>query len=207
MRKKVVFYILSLVIGCSISHANLLMKITADNDVLILGGSDEESKTTVRVWGLAEEAVGTNGLYDWGLSAVVDVTGIVQANSALILEPDPVDTSGPGSTLNIGATGNVDASAAIQWDAGESDAGVGVYAELFNFEIEAIGLGDVQYSLKNVIGDLYDWDTSQFTIAYDDPNPTVNPESVGLISVVPEPATILILSGFGVMGLLHRKRS
>jgi hypothetical protein len=182
---------------CSVSHADLLVKITADDAVLTVGQT-----TTLRVYGLAEEAVAGNGLYDWGVSAVVDTDGIVQAHSGVFLEPSPLDAGNSGYTANLGASGNMDASALIAGTATGSNAGVG-YSELFNFQIEAIGLGVVQYSLSNILGDLFD-----FSVMYDDENYNVQDSSDGIanvINVVPEPATLLML-GLGTLMASRRKK-
>lgn len=200
MKKKTLFCILSVSLLCSLSHANLVMKITADDTVLTVGQT-----TTLRVYGLAEEAVAGNGLYDWGVSAVVDVSGVVQANNIYnVIEPSPVDSGSIIMSRNLGSSGNIDASAAIQFTASASEAGVGGYSELFNIEIEAIGYGDVQYSLSNILGDLFDlvtmYDTGSGNVTIDEAN------SVGQISVVPEPTSLLILSGLSAMGYFSRKR-
>ena len=152
MMKKSVFYILSVIIVCSVSHADFVMSITADDTALDVGDS-----TTLHVWGIADEAVVDNGLYDWSVSAVVDATGVVQVTSASALEPFPVDPGSFITTLNGGGAtlGTIDAAAAIQFTATESNAGVAL-TELFNFDVEAVAVGNVQYSLMNIIGDLFD---------------------------------------------------
>lgn len=198
MKNNAIVYLLSLIVVCSVCRADLIMKIVADDTTLAVGQT-----TTLRVYGWAEEAAADNGLYDWGVSALVDSTGIVQANSAVILEPTPLDAGNSGYSLNLGATGNIDASGLIQGSAPVSNAGVG-YSELFNFQIEGIGLGSVQYSLANILGDLFDfsamYDSGSGNVTFDAAN------SLGQISVVPEPASLLILSGLSVLSVLRRKK-
>ena len=197
MKKKSLFCVLSLLIVCSVSHADLIMSIVADDTALAVGES-----TTLHVWGIADEAVVDNGLYDWSVSAVVDATGVVQVTSASALQPIPID---PGSVIisqNVGGLGNVDASAAIQFAATESNAGVAL-TELFNFDVEAVAVGDVQYSLTNIIGDLFD-----FTVNYDAGSENVQFSGPGpFISVVavPEPATLILL-GLGSLVACRRKK-
>ncbi len=198
MKKKALFCILSVFLLCSLSNANLIVRITADDTDLTIG-----QPTTLRVYGYAEEAVADNGLYDWSVSAVVDVDGIVQVNGAVILEPTPLDVGNSGYSMNLGSNGNIDASGLISGAVSVSNAGVG-YSELFNFQIQAIAPGAVQYSLTNILGDLNDfsvmYDASFGNVVFDEVN------SVGQISVLPEPTSILILSGLTAMGYFRRKR-
>ena len=205
MMKKNIFCIFSLLAVCSFSHANLILKITADGTELAVG-----DKTTLHVFGLLEGAASGEGLYDWSVLAGVDNSGIVQASSAVLLQPDPVDSGISGSTPD--SLGNLDASAAIQNSATGSDAGVG-YTELFNFEIEGISVGQVQYSLTSIFGTVYDFssgeplDPDNYTF-YDDTEGNVQfnaADSVGMIDVVPEPATLLML-GLGSIVAFRRKK-
>lgn len=194
-----VFCIAVSVFSFSTSRADLIMKITADDTLLAVGDT-----TTLRVFGWAEEATGTNGLYDWSVSAFVDMAGIVKVNSATVLQPVPVDTGSVIVSKNFGGLGNVDAAAAIQFSAMGSTAGIG-YTELFNFQIEAVTEGDVQYALRNIVGDLFDFsvmydDRVYFNVEFDEQN------SAGAIRVVPEPSSMLLLSGLSAAGLLRRKR-
>ena len=196
MKKKSFLCVLSLLIVCSVSHADLIMSIVADDTALSVGDS-----TTLHVWGIADEAVVDNGLYDWSVSAVVDATGVVQVTSASALQPIPID---PGSVIisqNVGGFGNVDASAAIQFTATESNAGVAL-TELFNFDVEAVAVGDVQYSLTNIIGDLFDgtpYDDGLGNVQFAGPGPFIS------VVAVPEPATMILL-GLGSLVACRRKK-
>ena len=205
MRKIAFLCVLSVVVVCSISHANLLMKVVAEETSLTVGES-----TTLHVYAWDEELVPDEGLKNWQCDVLASGGGTVSVLSYNLTGPAPVDLvfSFP-PVLNSPGNGSVDnINALIQSAYTTSDAGVGVdsdpanaanYTELFNFTVQASAVGTIDYSLVNLFAATFG------TLTYNDSNVTLY--SADTLNVVPEPTTLLILSGFSVMGLLRRKRA
>jgi hypothetical protein len=188
----------------------LVFKITSDQTNLTVGQT-----TTVHVWGWADDplAIGTNGLVDWGLSLVVNTGGIVEITKDLntngditILAPAPLSTYAPNwaySSVNSGKSGQVSGVNALRNPDTESTTGVGGYTELFNFKVEAIGEGVVTYGMTNMLGDLVDYtpyDSGSGTAVFN------TAASSNILTVVPEPSSLVILSGLWVAGFLTRRK-
>ncbi len=192
------------------SSAALVFKITADQTNLTVGDT-----TILHVWGWADDAkaLGTNGLVDWQLNLIVDTGGIVEITKDIntngditILAPTPLSTISPNwsySSVNSGKSGQVSSVNALRNPDTSSTTGVGGYTELFNFKVEALGEGIVTYGMTSMLGDLVD-----FT-AYSSGNGTAVFNTAGsdnVLTVVPEPATLVLLVGFGVAGILTRRK-
>ena len=210
-KSKMLFCMMVVVCVCTSSNAALIFKITSDQTVLTVNQT-----TTIRVWGWADDpaATGTNGLVDWDLSMIVDNSGIVEITKdgnvngdITILAPSPFSTLVPNwnySSVNTGKTGQVSGVNALRNPDDSSTTGIGTYSELFRFNIKAIGEGNVVYGMTNMIGDLADFET-----AFDSSNGTAvfnSSESSNVLTVVPEPATLTLLSGFGILGFLTRRK-
>jgi hypothetical protein len=193
------------------SNAALVFKITSDQTLLTIGQT-----TTMHVWGWADDsaATGTNGLVDWELSLIVNNGGVVEITKdgnvkgdITILAPSPFSTITPNwnqASVNATRTGQVSGVNALRNPDDVSSTGIGDYSELFRFNIKAVGEGMVTYGMSNMLGDLVDFET-----AFDsgDGSAVFNAaESSNILTVVPEPTTLVILSGFGIAGFLSRRK-
>jgi hypothetical protein len=207
MKKSIVMLCLVALLCLSASSdAALVFKITSDQSQLTVGQT-----TTMHVWGWANDsaATGNNGLVDWELSLTVNNGGIVEItknNNAkgdiTILTPSPFSTITPNwnhASVNASKTGQVAGINALRNPDTSSTTGVGAYAELFRFNIKAIGQGVVSYTVANgAFGDLVDG--TPLDMSFD------SGSSSNILTVVPEPATLIILSGFGIAGVLTRRK-
>jgi hypothetical protein len=212
MKKNTVMLCLAVLVCLSASSgAALVFKITSDNSTLAVNQT-----TTMHVWGWANDpkAIGTNGLADWALNMVVNNGGIVEITKDVntngditILAPSPLSTLSPNwnySSVNAVKTGQVSNVNALRNPDNASTTGIGTYTELFQFNIKAISEGNVIYSMTNMIGDLADFKT-----AFDSGDGSAIFDAAGssnILTVVPEPTTLVILSGFGIAGLLTRRK-
>jgi hypothetical protein len=202
----VVFCVIAAVCLSASSRAALVFKIISDQTSLAVGQT-----TTVHVWGWANDpaATGTNGLVDWQLSMVVNNGGIVEitknSNSngdITILAPSPLSTLSPNwaySSVNAVKTGQVSNVNALRNPDNTSTTGIGTYTELFQFNIKAIGQGVVTYDIANgAFGDLVD--ATPLDMSFNSGG------SSNILTVVPEPATLVLLAGFGIAGFLTRRK-
>ncbi len=207
MKKKTLFCILSVVCLCSLSHANLTIKIVAEETSLMDGDS-----TTLHVYGWDDALSAGEGLKSWQCDVLASSSdgGGVSVLSYELMGPAPVDlTFSFPPTLDSPDSGSIDnINALIQSTETASDAGVGVdsdpanaanYTELFNFTVQAsTSSGTVEYSLENLVAATFG------TLTYTDANVTLY--SADALNMVPEPSSLLILSGLSALGYFRRKR-
>jgi hypothetical protein len=212
MKKSIVMLCIGVVVCLSVSsEAALIFKVTSDRTALLVGET-----TTIHVWGWADDpaATGTNGLADWALDMVVDNSGIVEITKGMnvngditILAPSPLSTLSPNwnyASVNLSKTGQVVGVNALRNPDNESTTGIGTYTELFQFNIKAVTVGSVVYGMSNMLGDLADFETA---FDFSDDSAVFNAaESSNVLTVVPEPATLVMLSGFGIAGFLTRRK-
>ena len=217
MMKNSWMFVLAVLFLCSLSHANFVLKLVTDDPTTLTVGDT----ATLEVWGWVDHvaATGTNGLADWQISVVTDVSGVIRINQVNApLQPDPVDQLNSDVwDINAGTTGSFAAWAFIMEVPGTpvvSSAGIGTgdgditnaanYTKLITFQIEAIGIGTAEYSFSKMIGDLVNFDT-QFRI--ENGNAEFYTEgSDNVITVVPEPATMILL-GLGSLITMRKRRA
>ncbi len=210
MMKNLVLAVLVCIL-CSVSPAALNFQMTCDTPTIAVGQEttiivsahyydDVEDKELDAGFGLVEWQ------FDMWLDAVDD--GILEVVSTSVFEEsvytnafvDPVGTDTPTS-------GSVDAFGAFQLGSVDpvSNLGVGGYTPIAAITVRGIAEGSVSYNFgsrttpENFYGRLRGV-SSETVAAFDTLNSVVD------YTVVPEPTSMLIFSGLGVMAYLRRKR-
>jgi hypothetical protein len=228
--KLICFATLVLLSFNAVSSAGLSFKMTSEQGDLgdSITGLVIGEKVNVHVFAWVDDvrAEPDNGLDTWQMDMDVDNTGVIQitktgdvANINLIA-PDP-DTYWSGwddDSVNnegspyFGATGEVREVTVIQNTPGTpSYTGVGGYSEIFSFQIEAIGLGTATYTLKKnfpeglflgiLVNDIeFDYDINPDSVYFDAAG------SEHVFTVVPEPASLLIMAFMAGLALRSRKK-
>ncbi len=201
MMKKSLFCVLSLVFVCSVSHADLLFKVEAPTTELLLG-----EQVTVTLSAKAEGVSAPDGLFAWGLDVIVDLGGVVEVVDGTI-DFMPVDTwdatDSEWDSLGL-PTGSIQNLHAVGVDSliGNSTIAAGVYTLVAQFDIKAIG--SVGQSVTYTLGG--DSFSGLLANGVDVTGQFVAGESQNVFTIVPEPASLLILSGLSILGVLRRKK-
>jgi len=208
-----------------LTSPTLVFKMTADKTTLL-----PDETTTMHVWAWVYDPLGIekpdNGIDAWQLDLSVDNTGVISIVSLDILTPDR-DHGFPSyreSSLNNPFTGEVrEVGAARQNPLGPSLVGVGVdndidnpanYYEMCNFTIKASSsplASSAAYTISNdggggwfgILTDGTELD-SDSPIAYGDTYFYAD-GSDNVITIVPEPGTLVLLGSMAVVAL-HRRR-
>ncbi len=197
-------------------YANAIFKLTVSKSELSL---NESETATVGVWAQVEEqSSGLNGINTWQCDLVTGLNqgGIVQVTDVSIIAPSPRDTGVPVySSINTPQVGDViglGASPAIPGI--DSALGVGLFSHLADITVMAQNLGTVEYSITSASSTgFYAWlrdyylvgpSGNEYDSTFAQPYKAVFQSGNNAITVIPEPATILLL---GVSSLLLRRRN
>ena len=205
MKKKTLFCVLSLLIVCSISHADLLFRMNAPTTDLVLGGDS----VTVTISAQVEDATALagDGLFAWSLKAIVDSGGIVDLVGA---DLDPAVWEADDSSAVPGAlSGSVD-MVAIGVDNASSSIGTdGLYTSIATFEIQAAAGATAGQTVTYLLGGGDDfWGLDIDNIDYNETNGNITfeaGESNSVFTIVPEPATLVLL-GLGSLVVAYRRK-
>ena len=205
MMKNTIVCLLSLMIVCSVSHADLLFKMDAPSTDLVLGGE----AVTVTISAKVEGATSTleNGLFAWGLKATVDSGGIADFVSAY-LDPAVWDDN-DSSTFPGSPSGSV-GMIAIGVNALAASSLIGVddaYTPIATFDIQAAAGATagqkVTYSIGGSVDDFWGLDVDGADYGESHGNISGGPDVE--FTIVPEPATLVLL-GLGSIVVCLRKK-
>ncbi|HOK66282.1 MAG TPA: PEP-CTERM sorting domain-containing protein [Anaerohalosphaeraceae bacterium] len=189
----------------SSSFGALSFKMTADKTTLTVGQT-----TKVSLFAYAEEAAGMNGLNSWQLSAFVSGTGMLKVvpGSLNVIKPFAADVLTAGINSPSGAIRDLSMTSV---NAGiDSSLGVGGYQKIAEFTVEALGAGQVVYTLGDGGGGF-----GGILRDYNPLNPATwgnmlggvfnEAESQRVFTIVPEPASLVLLGSMGLMVLKARR--
>ena len=202
----------------SVSFANAVFKMTATRNILEVGET-----ATIGLWAnIEEQTTGLNGINLWQLDMVVDVGNVVTVVDVSLIAPSPRDTFMPEYVgINTPDSGNLLGVGASVFEAPkDSGVGVGEFSLLANITIQAIGLGEVTYSLGgdtlgfNAYLRDFDWGnwqdpsgTSVYDSTYAAPYRAVFQSGNNVFTVVPEPGSLAIMAVMAGFALRRRRVS
>ena len=210
MTKRMVYTCLGvLILLCfsSVCSADLKFKITADDYTLTVSQT-----ATIDIWAnITDTVAANNGLNVWQLDMIVDIGGIVQVSAdPSLIAPTPVDPSSGWLSYNTDKTGNVNGLGVFTPGPTDSVTGIGGFDLLAQVTIEAIGTvgQQVTYGLTNTglggsfIGALRD-DSSGPSYVY--PTNIQFLQGNNVFTIVPEPATFILLAAGATMAMRRKK--
>lgn len=200
---------LLLLLSNSVSFADLLLKITANDYELNIG-----EEATIQILGKSELAIGLNGLNVWQLDMFVNNGGIVEVKTAdgsaataeiNLVAPTPIAVPGSGwQEVNADLSGNVLGLGVSTPGPYDSATGVGDYSLLAEVTIVGIAVGQTTYTLG-------DADTPPYSLGFYGMLKDATNEDGSFVqgnnvfTVVPEPTSLLIISGLAALALRKRK--
>lgn len=185
--------------------ALLLVKMNADKTTLAIGET-----ATIELYAHAPVAAGLNGLNTWQLSMLVGGDGAVSVLESSIAYTVPFTYDTLITSVNSPAGSIKDISISPKNPPEDSNLGVGGFTKIAEFVIEAVGAGQVTYTIGDAgvgggfFGILRDYNPM-------DPGDNYLDGSFELIgsdnqfTIVPEPATFALLGGMGLILLRSRK--
>lgn len=204
---------LFLTVGClflliisTSSFGALSFKMTADKTTLAVGQT-----AVVSLLAYAEEAVGTNGLNSWQLSAFVSGTGQLKVveGSLSVVKPFSAEVLTTSINTPLGSIRDLSLTA-IQARV-DSTLGVGDYQKIAEFTVEALVPGQVVYTLGDggagFGGILRDYNPADMNTWGNLLEGFFNEaQSQRVFTIVPEPASLLLFGALGMAAVRTRRR-
>lgn len=211
------FILICLAIASPCSANLLKFKMVSDNTELLIG---ETATVSVQAWIDSDYGTAGNGLDTWALDLDVDTSGVIgitetdgEADIDLIApDPDFMWSGWNSSSINSPVTGEAREIAVSQVSVGaSSDTGIGGYSELFSFQVEALAEGTATYTIKDDGGGLFfaflaDGIWFENDIFADGGVYFDAAASDNVFTVVPEPCSLIIMSGLSLVALRRRRR-
>jgi hypothetical protein len=200
-RLQIFFLMAALFSFCSVTSADLILKMECSDYQIGIG-----QEAVISIYGMAEQASGTNGLNSWNLDMVVDVGGVVEASAVARVAPSPWDSGMPlYLALNDEDGGNwgdvIGLGVATQAFPQSSTIGVGKFDKLAEITIVGMAAGQVTYTLGDFGGMGFEGYLSDYT---NEPGSFLAGNNV--ITVVPEPCTLAMMTIMAVTAALGRRR-
>ena len=165
----------------------------------------------VELYALADDpiATGNNGLNSWQLSMIAGGDGTVEVDDTSIAVFAPFGADLLTTSINVPAGSIEDLFMSANMPPEDSTLGIDDYGKIAEFVITAISIGDVSYVIGDsgfgFYGTLRDYN---FMNGEDDDNWLQgnfdDAESIYGLTVVPEPASLTLLSVMG-LALLPRR--
>ncbi len=188
------------------SSAALYFKMTADKTVLAVGET-----AVVSLFAYAEEASGLNGLNNWQMSVNVSGSGTltVVSGSVSVVKPFAADVLVGSVNSPLGAIRDLSLTAIPPGI--DSSLGVGGYHKIAEFTVEAVGVGQVLYTLGNggsgFGGILRDYNPLNAATWGNMLEGVFNAaESERVFTIIPEPMTLVLLGSMGLIALNTRPK-
>ena len=203
MKKFQVFCLFTLLLTfCNIASADLLLKM--DSTDYSIGVGEE---AVISIYGMAEQATGTNGLNSWNLDMVVNTGGIIEVSNVTRVAPSPWDAGMPlYLSKNIEEGGNsgdvIGLGIATQSFPQSSETGVGKYDKLAEITLVGLAAGEVTYTLGDFGGMGFEGYLSDYT---NEPGSFVEENNIITVSI-PEPCTVVLMSIMAAVALRRRSR-
>ena len=222
MKKRAVRLFLSILICVSIVPTygavdeDVKFRMICSDTELLIGET-----TTVYVQAWVDSVYGTtgNGLDTWQMDLGVDTSGVIGITETggdadiFLTAPDPDPMWSDWASVNTPVTGEASEIAVSQVVLGASSAtGVGGYSEIFSFQIEGLAEGTATYSIMDDGGGLFAYlagDEWFENGAHVDIDGGVYFDALGsdnVFTVVPEPCSLMIMSGLSLIAFRRRRR-
>jgi hypothetical protein len=202
-----VVFLHSILFNPAVSADTVHFRTEITNDEISVG-----QQSVIKIYAWAEDAVSGNGIVSWGLDVMLDASedGIVAITEDQVLEPysgfymskGALSLNSPysGAATTEGAFGMADSS-----DLGVCDGQVENYTLMADITVQAVAAGTISYELGSYSTPIEDnfyatlADDTKLTGTFED---TISQTE---ITVVPEPASILMLSLFSGLAAIKSK--
>jgi len=186
----------------SLSDASLYFKLSCDDPDIAV---DDETIVTISAYD--DQAVANYGLVEWNfdLWTLGSSTGLIEVTSASILNEGLYVIPSVSGMNSVNGTGSVSIGAAQLGTDPMSNIGVDDYVDIATVTLKGVSVGDVVYTLgsittpDNFFGRVRDAGAIQ-------QGSFLSGDSVIHYTVVPEPSSLLLLCGLGILHQVRRKR-